>query len=273
LAVNTLWISTRSVVVQTAAAEVQPAASRATAPAAFNPPPHSIAVLPFVNISAETEQDHFSDGLTEELLNSLAAIEGLQVAARTSSYSFKEHPDIVAVAHKLNVASVLEGSVRRSEHTVRVNVQLVDAVTGFQLWSKTYDRDLGDVLKLQTDIATAVAQALKVTLLGDMAARIELGGTHNPAAVDAHLRGRKAPVRGDAQAYPDTVAGYAEATRIDPSYALAFTGRSTAHSNCAGEFAPGTAIRQPSDKALADAHQAPAITPELAEGHLGLALL
>jgi serine/threonine protein kinase len=169
LAGNKLWISGRSVVVQPVAAQVQPAASRAAAVAAFNPPPRSIAVLPFVNMTGDTEQEYFSDGLTEEVLSSLAAIEGLQVAAGTSSFSFKEHPDIVAVAHKLNVASVLEGSVRRSEHTVRVSVQLIDAVTGFQLWSKMYDRDSGDVLKLQTDIAAAVAQALEVTLLADVA--------------------------------------------------------------------------------------------------------
>jgi len=270
LAADKLWISKRSVVVQSEAAEVQPAASRATAVAAFNPPPHSIAVLPFVNISGDTEQEYFSDGLTEELLNSLAAIEGLQVAARTSSFSFKEHPDIAAVAHRLNVALVLEGSVRRSEHTVRVSAQLVNAATGFRVWSKTYDRDLGDVLKLQTDIATAVAQELKVTLLGDVAAKIELGGTRNPAAFDAYLRGRKAHARGDAKAYPDAVAAYTDAIRLDPNYALAFAGRSIAYSNYAGESAPGTAIRESSDKALADAHQALAIAPEPAESLPGV---
>jgi serine/threonine protein kinase len=273
LAVNKLWISKRSVVIQPVAANVQPTASRAaTAVAAFNPPAHSIAVLPFVNISGDKEQEYFSDGLTEELLNSLAAIQGLQVAGRTSSFSFKEHPDIVAVAHKLNVASVLEGSVRRSEHTVRVSAQLINAVTGFHLWSKTYDRDLGDVLKLQTEIATAVAEALKVTLLGDVAAKIELGGTRNPAAFDAYLRGRKAHARGDAKAYPDAIAAYTEAIRLDPNYALAFAGRSIAYSNYAGEFAPDTAIRQSFDNALVDAHQALARAPDLAEGYLALAL-
>jgi adenylate cyclase len=134
---------------------------------AFNPPPHSIAVLPFANMSGDKEQEYFSDGLTEELLNSLAAINELQVAARTSSFSFQgEHPDIATVARKLNVGAVLEGSVRRSANTIRITAQLINAVTGFHLWSKTYDRDLGDVLKLQTEIATAVASALKVTLLG-----------------------------------------------------------------------------------------------------------
>ncbi len=143
---------------------------------------------PFVNISGDKEQDYFSDGLTEELLNSLAAINDLQVAARTSAFSFKgKDTDIGTIACKLNVGGVLEGSVRRSSHTVRITAQLINAVTGFHLWSKTYDRELGDVLTLETQIATAVADALKVTLLADTAAKIELGGTRNPAAFDANL--------------------------------------------------------------------------------------
>ena len=117
----------------------------------------------------------------------------MQVAARTSSFSFQgEHPDITTVAHKLNVASVLEGSVRRSGHTVRVTAQLNNARTGFHIWSQTYDRDLGDVLNLQTEIATAVAEALKVKLLSGVAEKIELGGTRNPAAFDAYLRAASA---------------------------------------------------------------------------------
>ena len=103
--------------------------------AAFTPPPHSIAVLPFVNMSGDKEQEYFSEGLTEEVLNSLTRLNELQVAARTSSFSFQgEHPDIATVAHKLNVGAVLEGSVRRSGHTVRITTQLVNGVTGFHLW-------------------------------------------------------------------------------------------------------------------------------------------
>ena len=182
-----------------------------SAPAtAFAPPPHSIAVLPFVNMSGDKEQEYFSDGLTEELLNSLAEINELQVAARTSAFSFKgKDNDIGTIARKLNVGAVLEGSVRRSAHTIRITAQLINAVTGFHLWSKTYDRDLGDVLKLQTEIATAVAEALKVTLLGDVAAKIELGGTHNPAAFDAYLRASKAYAsRHEAKAVPTAIAAY-----------------------------------------------------------------
>src|SRR6202161_3054395 len=174
----------------------------------FNPPPHSIAVLPFTNMSGDKDQEYFSDGLTEELLNSLVRINELQVAARTSAFSFKgKDTDIGTIARKLNVGAVLEGSVRRSAHTVRITAQLINAVTGFHLWSQTYDRDLGDVLKLQTEIATAVASSLKVTLLGDVAAKVELGGAGNPAAFDAYLRGGKAgSSRRDAQNLPAAIA-------------------------------------------------------------------
>jgi TolB-like protein len=249
-------------------------ASAAAAPAnaaPFAPPPHSIAVLPFVNMSGDKEQEYFSDGLTEELLNSLAAINELQVAARTSAFSFKgKDTDIGTIARKLNVGAVLEGSVRRSSHTVRISAQLIDAVTGFHLWSKTYDRDLGDVLKLQTQIATAVADALKVTLLADTATKIELGGTRNPAAFDAYLHATRAADAGGGKNYLSAAAAYTDAIRLDPNYALAFAGRSFVQSLYAAQNAPRPEVRQYFDKALADAHQAVALAPELAEAHLAL---
>jgi TolB-like protein/Flp pilus assembly protein TadD len=257
----------------TSATEGAPAAGTVPPPvAAFAPPPHSIAVLPFVNLSGDASQDYFSDGLTEELLNSLAQINDLQVAARTSSFSFKEHPNIVTVAHQLNVAAVLEGSVRRSAHTVRVTAQLINAVTGFHLWSKTYDRDLGDVLKLQTEIATAVASSLKVTLLGDEAAKIELGGTRNPVALDAYLRGAKVYSSfHEGKDVEAAIAAYTEAIRLDPNYALAFASRSRAYSAYGAEFTTGAAIRESFDKGQADARQAIKLAPDLAEAHMALA--
>jgi TolB-like protein/Flp pilus assembly protein TadD len=244
-----------------------------TAATAFAPPPHSIAVLPFVNLSGDKEQEYFSDGLTEELLNSLAEINELQVAARTSAFSFKgKDNDIAMIARKLNVGAVLEGSVRRSEHTIRITAQLINAVTGFHLWSKTYDRDLGDVLKLQTEIATAVSEALKVTLLGDVAARIELGGTHNPAAFDAYLRASRAyGSRHEAKAVPTAIAAYTEAIDLDPNYALAFAGRSRAFATYAGEVAEGAEVRESFIKAEADAKRAIELAPDLAAGHMALA--
>ncbi|HEY2339276.1 MAG TPA: hypothetical protein VGH75_01950, partial [Steroidobacteraceae bacterium] len=241
--------------------------------APFNPPRHSIAVLPFVNMSGDPSQEYFSDGLTEELLNSLSRINELQVAARISSFSFQgAHLDILTVARKLNVASVLEGSVRRSGHTVRITAQLDNALTGFHIWSQTFDRNLGDVLQLQTEIATAVVESLKITLLGDVAERIELGGTRSPAAFDAYLRGSKAfSSSHDLSSLQSAITEYTEAIRLDPSYALAFAGRSRARSAYATEAATGPALREFLDKAQADAREALKLAPELAEGHLALA--
>lgn len=132
----------------------------------------------------------------------------------------------------------------------------------------------GDVLKLQTEIATAVAEALKVTLLGDVAAKIELGGTHNPTALDAYLRASKAiqSISDPAKDYPTAIAEYTKAIRLDPSYSLAFAGRSLAFTDYAGEAATGTAVREDFNKtAEADAWQAIELTPALAQAHLALA--
>jgi TolB-like protein/Tfp pilus assembly protein PilF len=252
------------------------------ASAVFAPPPHSIAVLPFVNLSPEKEQDYFSDGLSEELLNSLARINELQVAARTSSFYFKgEHVDLATIAHKLNVASVLEGSVRRSGRAVRVSAQLTNAVTGYQLWSQTYDRDLGDVLKLQTEIANAVTSALKVRLLADVAAKIEAGGTRTPAAFDAYLRASNAYRRfGPAnlaagalnkEGLQSAIDAYTEAIRADPDYALAYAGRSLAFADFARALVSGPDVVEYFRRAQTDARKAIALAPDLADGHLALA--
>jgi TolB-like protein/tetratricopeptide (TPR) repeat protein len=248
-------------------------AAPADTPVAFNPPPHSIAVLPFVNMSGDKDEEYFSDGLTEELLNSLTRINELQVAGRTSSFYFKaEHADLATIARKLNVAAVLEGSVRRSAQTVRVTTQLINTVTGFHLWSATYDRNLGDVLKLQTDIANSVAGALKVTLLGDVSAKIELGGTRNPEAFDAYLRGLK--MFGSFHNGNDVlaaIAAYTDAIRRDPAYALSFAGRSQAYTRYAEEYATGTAIRDGFARARADASKAVELAAGLADARLALA--
>jgi TolB-like protein len=121
---------------------------------AFKPPVHSVAVMPFANLSGDVSQEYFSDGLSDEILDSFSRLAGLQVAARSSSFSFKGSPGTVAeIARKLNVGALLEGSVRRAGNKVRISAQLVDAVTGFELWSQTYDRELKDILGLQTEIA------------------------------------------------------------------------------------------------------------------------
>jgi TolB-like protein len=241
---------------------------------AFSPSPHSIAVLPFVNLSGDSAQEYFSDGLTEELLNSLARINQMQVAARTSSFYLKsEHVDLATIARKLNVAAVLEGSVRRSGNTVRITTQLINTMTGFQLWSETYDRNLKDMLQLQTDIANSVAGALKVTLLGDTATKIELGGTHNPAALDAYLQAEKLHAEAhEGKDYEKSIAAYSEAIRLDPGYALALAARSFAFTEYFGGYAGGQAGGfDDLNKAESDARQAIALAPELPQGHLSLA--
>jgi len=242
----------------------------------FAPPPHSVAVLPFSNLSGDPRQEYFSDGMTEELINALAQINALKVTARTSSFAFKgKDTDIKTIARTLNVGAVLEGSVRRSGNQVRITAQLIDAVNGFHIWSQDYDRDLTNVLALQTDIATSVAQELRAKLLGDEAPKIELGGTRNAAAFDAYLRGAKAYSSNpdNAPELQSAIAAYSEAIDLDRDYALAFAARSIAYSGYASEYATGAAIRENFDKAQADARRALALAPALAEGQLALARL
>jgi tetratricopeptide (TPR) repeat protein len=173
----------------------------------------------------------------------------------------------------LNVGAVLEGSVRRSAHTVRVTTQLINGVTGFHLWSQTYDRDLGDVLALETEIANAVASALKVSLLGDVMAKVERGGTRNPAAFDAYLRGSQAyRTRHAAEDLEAAITAYTDAIRLDPEYANAFVARSRTFDELATWWTPSMAgAREMYTQAEADARKAISLAPELGEAHLVLA--
>jgi TolB-like protein/Flp pilus assembly protein TadD len=271
-AADRFWISRHP---STSAADTTSRATAEPAAAAFAPPPHSIAVLPFVNMSGDKEQEYFSEGLTEELLNSLSRISELQVAARTSSFSFQgEHPDIATVARRLNVAAILEGSVRRSAHTIRITAQLINGVTGFHVWAQTYDRNLGDVLTLQTEIATSVAKALKVTLLEETIKKIELGGTDVPPAFDAYLRGlRTSRTSLSDEESQAAISAFTEAIALDPRFAMAFAMRSLNLTDYARFNARGPSVRATFDKALADARTAVRLAPELAEAHWALAFV
>ena len=151
----------------------------------------SIAVLPFVNMSNDAEQEYFSDGVSEELLNLLAKIPEFQVAGRTSSFTFKgQNQDLRDIGQKLGVDNILEGSVRKSADQVRITAQLVKAGDGFHLWSETYDRTLDDIFAVQDDIAGEVVKALKVKLLGGTddlpTAQSDI---RNGASYDAYLKG------------------------------------------------------------------------------------
>ena len=170
-----------------APARAMSTAAPASATRGHEPP--SIAVLPFVNMSRDEENEYFADGLAEELLNVLSKIRGLRVAARSSAFTFKGKGATVAeVGRALNVASVLEGSVRKSGNRLRISVQLVKVADGYQLWSETYDRTLDDIFAVQDDIAKSVLEELRTTLLGE-AADPSIG-REATAAVAAAVKGR-----------------------------------------------------------------------------------
>jgi len=148
-------------------------------PAALAPPPRSVAVLPFADMSEKKDQEYFADGMAEEIINLLAQVSDLRVPARTSSFYFRgKSTKVPDIARELGVAHVLEGSIRRSGNHLRVTAKLVRADNGYHLWSETYDRDLHDVFKVQDDIANAVVQALQITLMGGPLTR-RRGGTQN----------------------------------------------------------------------------------------------
>jgi TolB-like protein/cytochrome c-type biogenesis protein CcmH/NrfG len=184
---------------------------------------YSLAVLPFVNISSDPEQEYFSDGLSEELLNLLANIPELRVAARTSSFSFRgEKIDIPTVAESLNVSYVLEGSVRKGGNQVRITAQLIRGLDGYHLWSETYDRTLDDIFAVQDEIAGAVVESLKLKILGERPrARVT-----DPDAYALYLQGRYFNDRRDQEHWDKSVEAYRKALEIDPEYAEAWAGLS-----------------------------------------------
>jgi len=184
---------------------------------------HSLAVLPFVNMSSDPEQEYFSDGLSEELLNLLARIPELRVAARTSSFSFKgEKIEIPVVAERLNVAYVLEGSVRKSGDQVRITAQLIRGKDGYHLLSETFDRTLSDIFAVQDEIAAAVVESLKIKILGEKPhSRVV-----NPDAYALFLQGRYFNDRREKESWDKSVEAYRQALEIDPGYAEAWAGLS-----------------------------------------------
>ncbi|KAA9131343.1 hypothetical protein F3N42_08450 [Marinihelvus fidelis] len=182
----------------------------------------SIAVLPFVNMSANAENEYFSDGLSEELLNLLAKVDGLKVAARTSSFKFKgAEADINEIGQALNVATVLEGSVRRSGNQARITAQLIKVDDGFHLWSETYDRELDNIFEVQDEIARAIVDALKLPLLGEDESAV----AHQSAsfeAYDLYLLGRHHLRELNADGFAKATDYFKRAVELDPQFAPAW---------------------------------------------------
>jgi TolB-like protein/Flp pilus assembly protein TadD len=220
-AVDRWLVSHRSAGAEVAAA----AAHSASAPSTV--PDKSIAVLPFVDMSEKHDEEYFSDGLAEELLDLLAKVPGLTVTARTSSFSFKgKSEDVPTIARKLNVANVLEGSVRKSGRRLRITTQLIRADTGVHIWSETYDRDQDDVFKVQEDIARAVVEKLKLALLGDVP--VSAARTSNPEAYNLLLQGRYSVAFDTPDGLKKSIDCYRRAIALDAAYAPAWAGMSYA---------------------------------------------
>jgi TolB-like protein/Flp pilus assembly protein TadD len=191
---------------------------------------NSIAVLPFANVSSDAENEYFCDGLAEEILNSLAHVEQLKVAARTSAFSFKgRNASVREIAAALNVRTVLEGSVRKSNDHLRITAQLVNAADGYQLWSERFDRELKDIFDVQDQIAVAVVKALKIKLLGNEKAALLKRYTQNSEAHEFYLRGLSHFNRWTPIDFEKAIENFQRAISIDPDYALAYAALADAY--------------------------------------------
>lgn len=226
----------------------------------------AIAVLPFKNMSADKDQDYFSDGLTEELTDILAKNKNLRVISRTSAFSFKgKETDIKTIALKLNVTHVLEGSVRKAGNQLRVTAQLIEVATDSHLWSDTYDRQMENIFAVQDDIATSVANALKVTLEGSQVPKVD---QRNPEAYNAYLQGRYFYDRRSKEDLEKAIGYYEQALRIDPNYARAWAGLSRVHARQADAgYLP---VEESYPKAKKEAQKALDLDPNLADAYAAI---
>ncbi len=228
----------------------------------------SIAVLPFVNMSNDPDQEYFSDGISEEILNSLVKLKGLEVAGRTSSFVFKgQSQDLRTIGEALGVTHIIEGSVRKAGVRVRITAQLVRADNGFHLWSETYDRELTDIFAIQDEIAASIAKALKVELLGNT----ETAATEvvNVEAYDYYLKGLQGMRVNTFEVLKAAEENFAAARRIDPGFAAAYARQALAIWDQVNTGAlPLSALDQVEEVAL----EALAIEPDLSAAHVALAL-
>ena len=227
----------------------------------------SVAVLPFLNESGDPRDEYFSDGLSEELIAALAQIAELKVIGRSSSFRFKERKEeSKTIGEKLGVATLLEGTVRKQGDRVRIVAELVNAADGIELWTRTFDRELKDIFAVQAEIAAAVAESLKVTLLGSDEQSTN-SATKSTEAHNAYLQGHFHFQRRNLEDFRKAVSYFDEAIRLDPDYALAYAERSEAWSfigDLTGQRATAWLT------AKSDAEKAVAIAPSLAEAHAAL---
>jgi TolB-like protein/Flp pilus assembly protein TadD len=233
----------------------------------------SIAVLPFTSMSPDPADEFFADGMTDEIINALAQIKELHVVARTSAFSFKgKYIDVRAVGKRLNVRTVLLGSVRRAGNEIRITAQLINVEDGYHLWSDRYDREVKDIFEIQDEIARTIAERLKVTLGAGDQERLVKAGTKNLEAYQLYVKGRALLYRRGG-----TISRAAECfereVALDPDYALAWAGLADSYTVLGYYGLARPESNMP--KAVEAAHRAVALAPSLAEGHnaLGMASL
>jgi serine/threonine-protein kinase len=232
----------------------------------------SLAVLPFANMSADVDNEHFCDGLAEELLNALSKIDMLRVSARTSAFSFKGRSvDVGTIARTLGVTGVLDGSIRRSGNRLRISVQLVNAADGYQVWSERYDREMRDVFELQDEITLAVVAALKLKLFGEERAAVLKRYTDNAEAYELFLKGRHHAYKYTAQGWQRAIEFFERAIALEPDYAPAHAGIATSR-GCQWFFGILPA-EQVIPQCKAGSAQALAIDDGLADAYLSQAMI
>ncbi len=250
-------------------------ASLTSAPVAVQPAPPraaddtSIAVLPFASLSRDPDDEFFADGVTEEILNALAQIPMLRVAGRSSAFSFKgKNEDLRTVGAKLNVATILEGTIRRAGNRLRVTAQLSKVSDGYQLWSERYDRVAEDVFAVQDEIASAIAGKLRLTLANDASGRTARAPTQHIGAYELYLKGR-ALLYQRGRSIPKARECFEQAVALDPNYAQAWAGMADAYTTAGySGFAPGAEVMP---QAMDAARRALTLDPDLAEAHNALA--
>lgn len=240
-----------------------------SAPAAPNDSARSIAVLPFMNLSTDPDNEYFADGITDELTTALDRIEGLRVAARTSAFAFKGKPsDIREVAQRLRVGSVVEGSVRKEGRRLRIAARLIDAASGYRLWSEEYERELRDVLTVESEIASAIATALRQQIAPGTNEQLQRDIGRDPEAYELYLKGRYAWHRRTEQSLREAREHFAAAVARVPSYARAWAGLGDAYAVSA--FYDYVPPREGYPKAVEAAHRALALDSTLAAPHATL---
>jgi serine/threonine protein kinase/Tfp pilus assembly protein PilF len=229
----------------------------------------TIAVLPFVNSSADPENEYFSDGMTDELITALSKVEGLQVASRTSVFALKNlREDVRTLGRRLNVSTLLDGTVRKSGSRIRITVQLSSVEDGQALWSERYDREMSDVFAIQDEIAETIVRTLRSTLLGDLGDPTPVRYTANVKAYSLYLKGRFWWNRRTQAAIKEGIRYFEEAIAEDPTYALAYSG--LADSYALDLDYRGAPVFEGMERAKAEARKAIALDDTLAEAHTSL---